>query len=76
MDTLTDMELAFTKFGVGQSVPRSEDPKLLRGEGRYTDDINLPNQAWAVSEITQISALVLRSRPGLDHSIPNTASRA
>ncbi|WP_342363209.1 xanthine dehydrogenase family protein molybdopterin-binding subunit [Terrarubrum flagellatum] len=26
------------KFGVGQPVPRKEDPVLLRGEGRYTDD--------------------------------------
>ncbi|MEI9982751.1 MAG: xanthine dehydrogenase family protein molybdopterin-binding subunit, partial [Aliidongia sp.] len=36
------------KFGIGQPVPRSEDPRLLRGEGRYTDDINLPGQAHAV----------------------------
>ncbi len=40
--------LADMKFGVGQPVPRKEDPKLLRGEGRYTDDINLPGQAYAV----------------------------
>ncbi len=31
--------LALMKFGVGQPVPRKEDPTLLRGEGRYTDDI-------------------------------------
>ncbi|MBI3710305.1 MAG: xanthine dehydrogenase family protein molybdopterin-binding subunit, partial [Proteobacteria bacterium] len=40
--------MAFTKFGVGQPVPRTEDPRLLRGEGRYTDDINLPSQAYAI----------------------------
>ena len=34
-------------FGIGDSVLRTEDPKLLRGEGRYTDDINLPRQAYA-----------------------------
>src|SRR5436190_19880339 len=34
-------------FAIGQPVPRKEDGKLLRGEGRYTDDINLPNQAHA-----------------------------
>ena len=39
---------ATQKFGIGQPVPRSEDPHLLRGEGRYTDDINLPGQAHAV----------------------------
>ena len=39
---------AMQKFGVGQPVPRTEDPTLLRGEGRYTDDLNLPGQAYAV----------------------------
>ena len=35
------------KFGLGQSVLRVEDKRFLRGQGRYTDDINLPNQAWS-----------------------------
>jgi carbon-monoxide dehydrogenase large subunit len=29
-------------------VPRSEDPVLLRGEGRYSDDVSLPGQAYAM----------------------------
>ena len=41
-------QLALTKYGIGQPVPRNEDPMLLRGEGRYTDDLNLPGQAYAV----------------------------
>ncbi len=36
------------KFGLGQSAPRVEDQRLLTGRGRYTDDHNLPGQAWAV----------------------------
>ena len=36
------------KFGIGQPVTRAEDPTLLTGRGRYTDDISLPGQAWAV----------------------------
>ena len=36
------------KFGVGQSVSRKEDPRLLRGEGRFTDDLNIPGQAYGV----------------------------
>jgi aerobic carbon-monoxide dehydrogenase large subunit len=36
------------KFGVGQSVRRIEDPRLLQGFGRYSDDVNLPHQAYAV----------------------------
>ncbi len=35
-------------FGIGQPVRRTEDPVLVRGEGRYTDDIDLPGQAYAV----------------------------
>jgi aerobic carbon-monoxide dehydrogenase large subunit len=41
-------QLALTKFGIGQPVPRNEDPMLVRGQGSYTDDLNLPGQAYAV----------------------------
>ncbi len=34
------------KFGLGQSAPRVEDLRLLRGGGRYTDDINREGQAF------------------------------
>src|ERR1700681_2489879 len=40
------------KFGVGQSVQRKEDDALIRGKGRYTDDVS-PQPA--------MHALVLRS---------------
>ena len=32
---------------IGERVERIEDPLLLRGEGRYTDDLNEPRQAYA-----------------------------
>ena len=35
------------KFGLGQSAPREEDNRFLRGRGRYTDDFNLPRQAMS-----------------------------
>jgi carbon-monoxide dehydrogenase large subunit len=35
------------KFGVGQPVPRTEDPTLVQGRGRYADDVSLPGQAYA-----------------------------
>src|ERR1700677_2998785 len=38
---------AVQKFGVGQPVPRTEDPKLVRGQGRYADDVSLKGQAYA-----------------------------
>ena len=47
-DRTTQAALSLTKFGVGQPVRRSEDPKLVRGEGRYADDVNAPGQAYAV----------------------------
>jgi aerobic carbon-monoxide dehydrogenase large subunit len=47
-DGLTADQLATHKFAVGQSVPRVEDPQLLRGKGRYTDDVSLPGQAYMV----------------------------
>src|SRR2546422_591982 len=33
--------------GIGERVRRTEDPILLRGEGRYTDDLNELGQAYA-----------------------------
>src|SRR6201996_8064263 len=41
-------QFAEERYAVGQPVPRKEDPVLLRGEGRYSDDLNLPGQAHAV----------------------------
>src|SRR5229473_1435797 len=34
------------EFGIGQGVPRFEDPRLVRGEGRYVGDIDLPGMAF------------------------------
>lgn len=34
--------------GIGQPVRRKEDLRLVRGQGRYSDDVNLPGQAYAV----------------------------
>src|SRR5258708_28112723 len=36
------------QFGIGQSIKRFEDVRLLRGEGRFHGDVNLPNQVHAV----------------------------
>ncbi len=46
------MNVAFTptieKFAIGQPVSRKEDPMLLRGEGRYSDDLHLAGELHAV----------------------------
>jgi carbon-monoxide dehydrogenase large subunit len=36
------------EFAIGQGVSRFEDPRLLRGGGRYIDDIKLPGMAHGV----------------------------
>ena len=33
--------------GIGKPVPRAEDARLLVGQGRYSDDVSLPGQAYA-----------------------------
>ena len=37
-----------TKFGLAQPVRRVEDPRLLKGIGKYTDDYSLPGEAHGV----------------------------
>src|SRR3954466_10708179 len=39
--------IALQKYGVGQPVLRREDDTLVRGKGKYTDDFDLPGQAYA-----------------------------
>ena len=51
----------FEKFAVGQPVSRKEDPVLLRGEGRYSDDINLPGQLYAAFVRSRYAHGILRS---------------
>jgi carbon-monoxide dehydrogenase large subunit len=61
------------RFAIGQPVSRSEDPVLLRGEGRYSDDVNLPGQAYAVmvrsphahGVIRDIDIIAARAMPGV-----------
>jgi len=36
------------QFGIGQGIKRVEDVRLLRGGGRYLDDVNVPGQTYAV----------------------------
>ena len=64
---------AVQKFAVGQPVPRTEDPVLVQGRGRYADDINLTGQAYAAivrsrhahGLIKGIDAAAARGVPGV-----------
>jgi carbon-monoxide dehydrogenase large subunit len=61
------------EFAVGQPVPRFEDPRLLRGGGRYVDDMVLPRMAWghvlrsphAHARIRSIDVARAKAAPGV-----------
>jgi carbon-monoxide dehydrogenase large subunit len=61
------------KFGLGQSVPRTEDPRFLKGCGRFLDTHDLPGQlqAWFVrsphahARVTRIDATGAQAMPGV-----------
>jgi aerobic carbon-monoxide dehydrogenase large subunit len=58
---------------VGQSLRRKEDPRLITGRGRYTDDISLPGTLWASfvrspeahAQITSIDVTTAAERHGV-----------
>src|SRR5919206_1643577 len=39
---------AAARFGASRSQKRLEDERLLTGKGRYSDDLEFPNQCWLV----------------------------
>ena len=54
---MTDIPL---RFG-SHSKTRTEDAPLLQGHARFTDDVNLPGQAYAVFARAQVAHAHLRS---------------
>ena len=68
------------KFGIAQPVRRVEDPRLLKGEGRFTDDIVLPGllhgvvlrSPHAAARITGIDTTAAAGAPGV-HAIYTAA---
>ena len=61
------------KFGVGQSVPRTEDPRFLKGSGRYVADIAPANlthgyvlrSPHAHARIKSIEVAAAKAAPGV-----------
>jgi carbon-monoxide dehydrogenase large subunit len=60
-------------FAIGQGVSRFEDPRLVRGEGRYTDDVQIPGMAYGVvvrsphghAKIKSINTVAAKAAPGV-----------
>ena len=67
------MNAITSKFAIGQPVSRTEDPALLRGEGRYSDDVSIPGQLHAAvvrsqhphGELRGLYADAARAMPGV-----------
>ncbi len=61
------------QFGIGQSVRRVEDIRLLTGHGQYTDDIDVPGAAhalfirspYAYARVQSIDTDAARALPGI-----------
>ena len=61
------------EFAIGQPVPRFEDPRLLRGGGRYVDDMAFPGMLYgyvlrsphAHAKITRIDIEAAKKAPGV-----------
>jgi carbon-monoxide dehydrogenase large subunit len=62
-----------TKYGVGQPVRRTEDPRLLTGRGKFNDDYIVENAAYsyvlrsphAHADIVSIDTSAAKSMPGV-----------
>lgn len=61
------------EFGIGQGVSRFEDPRLVRGGGRYVDDVQLPGMVSGIvlrsphghARITSIDTAAAKAAPGV-----------
>ncbi len=59
--------------GIGQTVRRKEDARLVTGRGNYSDDVNLPGQAYGAAVrsphahalIRSIDVAAARAMPGV-----------
>ena len=64
---------ASARFGAARSQKRLEDERLLTGKGLFSDDRDLPNQAWLVlvrsphahARVASIDASAARGAPGV-----------
>ncbi|MBC7803788.1 MAG: xanthine dehydrogenase family protein molybdopterin-binding subunit, partial [Candidatus Parcubacteria bacterium] len=69
----TQFDPASARFGSSRSQKRIEDDRLLTGKGLYSDDRDLPGQAWLVvlrsphahARIASLDAAEARNAPGV-----------
>src|SRR6185503_3012684 len=72
------------KFGIGQPVPRTEDPRFLKGVGRYVADLLPPDHAHgfvlrsphAHAVIRSIDVKAAKKAPGVLAVLTGSDARA
>jgi len=72
------------KFALGQAVSRAEDLALVRGAGRYADDVRLANEAYAFvlrsphahAALRRLDAAAARRAPGVLAVLTGADARA
>ncbi|HLB14405.1 MAG TPA: xanthine dehydrogenase family protein molybdopterin-binding subunit [Burkholderiales bacterium] len=72
------------KFALGQAVSRAEDLTLVKGAGRYADDVRLPNEAYAFvlrsphahAALRRLDASAARRAPGVLAVLAGVDARA
>ena len=72
-DTHDPLPLGANRSGIGRPVRRKEDLRLVAGKGCYSDDVNIPGQAFAVmvrsphahARIRAIDTAAARAVPGV-----------
>jgi carbon-monoxide dehydrogenase large subunit len=78
--TVHGREFSASAPAIGQPISRVEDLRLLRGKGRYIDDLSLPGQVFAVmlrssvphGRINSIDVTAARRMPGV-HAVLTAA---
>ena len=72
MTGITDIQPGASQW-IGKPMRRIEDARLLAGQGRFTDDVNLEGQAWAAftrsphahARIAKLDVSAARAAPGV-----------
>ena len=65
------------EYALGQAVPRSEDPRLLKGGGRYVDDLVLPSMVHGyVLRSPQAHARIVARAEGVLPRVPPSLGEA
>lgn len=70
---MDESETIVERYGIGQPVRRREDRRFLTGSGRFTDDIDLPNEAYgailrsphAHARVLSLDTSAARGAPGV-----------